>query len=485
MKGKDEIEALFSSTFEDFSVEPPADLKKSLDNKLFNKKAKVGYWIFGSIILLGLIVSLTLLNQETTSSIKNTSSSTYTSVNSSSEIKTNPLSQKNNQSINNDREVKKQINVEKQNVSVQAINNKEQVEQLKKADFNSKNINTKKSIANKVIKNRKSRKFKSRKVTTQHSILTKSDDGLLSSNKQDNFDSKDDVVDYTISNKLPKEEIVQSNSINYTDLAKTNEIEQKTKTDSVIIQKGIEDTIVNEQTAVVIDSNLNQLVKDPISKWLISARFGTGVGFNSFKNQNNYDLNEKKTFFLNVELTKMLNSNYSFTSGIQYDQNESLLSYKYDKIENLFLGFDTTYVPILDPNGATIGYNTNLNPKYGNTTLTNALQNRYSVIDISLPIYLGFSTKLNKQFYLDVNSGFLMGYQKGKLLSGTANINDPKFNHFGLKVCLRPQIRYEFKNVGISINTSIGYDILPAMNWSGVKRNRFYSNFGLGFHYSF
>lgn len=481
MKEKDEIEALFSSTFEDFSVEPPADLKKSLDNKLFNKKSKVGYWIFGSIILLGLIVSLTLINQGTSSSIKNS----FSSINSSSEIKTHPLTQKNNQSINSDNDVKKKT-IENNNIfSEQTINNKSQTQQVKKADINSKNINTKKSIANKVSTNRNSIKLTSRKVNTQQSILTKSDDGRLNSNKQDNFHSKYAVVDYSISNNLPKEEIVQSNSINNTDLAKTNEIEQKTKIDSLTVQKGIEDTIVNEPTAVAIDSNINQAAIDPISKWLISARFGSGVGFNSFKNQNNYDLNEKNTFFLNVELTKMLNSNYSFTSGIQYDQNESLLSYKYDKIENSFIGFDTTYIPILDSNGATIGFNTELNPNYENTTLTNILQNRYSVTGITLPIYLGFSTKLNKLFYLDVNSGFLIGYQKARLLSGTANINDPKFNHFGLKVCLRPQIRYEFKNVGISINTSIGYDVIPAMNWSGVKRNRFYSNVGIGFHYSF
>jgi hypothetical protein len=485
MKEKDEIEELFSSTFEDFSVEPPAEFKNSLDKKLFNKKSRYGFWILGSILLLGLISGLFLFNHSTSKTLKTTSNNSDVATPYSSELTSN-------HSVNKQNHTSKSITSQlKQKVE---LSNQPQIKSLEAELKNEKKditensiIRSKKDIStNKLTVKNKSTKVKSRRFNDKDKIDNKFEDNQTSIDVISNSTLKNGIIDNSITNNIPKEEINQSKSINETDLSKSNDIEQKAKNDSLATSdKSVEETKNVEQVAVAADTNVIQEVKDPISNWLISARFGSGVGFNSFKNQNIYDVNEKNTIFFNVELTKMLNSKYSFTSGIHFDQNESLLSYKYEKVETSFIGFDTTYIPILDSNGATIGYNQELNPKYENTSSTNVLQNRYSVTGITLPIYLGFSTKLNNNFYLDLNTGLLIGYQQAKLLSGTSNINDPKLNHFGMKVCLRPQVRYQFKKIGVSLNTSIGYDIIPAMNWSGVKRSRIYSNFGVGFHYSF
>ena len=91
MKQNDEIEDLFQSTFDDFSVDPPQNVKSSIDDALFNsggKKNRIAFY-FATFLIITSITGLILYNNSSTlkSSQKENRTTSVIKTNSSSSKK--------------------------------------------------------------------------------------------------------------------------------------------------------------------------------------------------------------------------------------------------------------------------------------------------------------------------------------------------------------------------------------------------------------
>jgi hypothetical protein len=109
----------------------------------------------------------------------------------------------------------------------------------------------------------------------------------------------------------------------------------------------------------------------------------------------------------------------------------------------------------------------------------------YSVLSFSLPFQFSISQQFGQKFYADIMAGGVVSYQSVRF-NKEANplISDLDYSKFGLKLCLRTQLRYQFSKFGVSLNSNFIHD------FSGIKnptnpRKRQLIDLGFGLHYAF
>jgi hypothetical protein len=84
---------------------------------------------------------------------------------------------------------------------------------------------------------------------------------------------------------------------------------------------------------------------------------------------------------------------------------------------------------------------------------------------------------------LDLSAGAILNLQGSRTNYEYLNTASRTVNQFGVKACLRSQLRYQFSNWGVSLNTNFGYDFKPVQSWDNVTRKRSYLDLGIGIHY--
>ncbi|MBI1836740.1 MAG: hypothetical protein HYR91_05690 [Flavobacteriia bacterium] len=505
MKKEDEIEDLFASAFEEFSVTPPTELKSSIERKIYGNSNKKMYWLFLSLAFIGLVTGLYIYNSSVSENNEEilTAQKTELLDNVNTIREENSLNKDSKQSVakiknigNSKKELKQSSKINQviplSNQSQNVTDFKHSPNDIGKDEPTSTNakdqlIRKKTPISTSSFSNQKKKK----KLKGNRIKYLKINDNLKTNNltaqlndsnnnsKFQNISNKDGLVPNLVAKKIGVE------------LEKDTSKSEKSNDGSGIqnISNNNSDSLLKQDENVSLNTVSIDTTKkeDPLTtqyNWMASIRFGTGFGSNYFPVKPAYNLTERNGYFLNIEASRLLNSKISIASGINLEKTENKFTYTYSDIDSTIIGYDTSYIPIIDSNGSTIGYTEVLNPNYSLLQKMMNLNNVYSVFNLSIPLYFGFTQKINTHAYFDLNAGLMLNYQSVKLSSGSKGVYDPVIRNFGATICLRPQFRYQFNQFGISLNSLLGYSLNPALNWGDVARKRIYTNFGIGLHYN-
>jgi hypothetical protein len=496
MKENDEIEDLFRSSFDDFSVEPPPHVKVSIDERIDFKKKNNSWRGFAFLMTVLFIAggvylfSASLFEKQAI-------------VSSNEEQMTNHSDSANESVTNETRNKKRSLNT--------SISEKSTVE-LKESTTNEISPNTHASISTKV--NLKSEKISTSFATVKKSKVArkvKTEKITPSSNlkMEDNPPSKSK---YTSQKKTQKK---RSNSIQKTATAESFKI----VTSEIAIANNPHNTLKNETETALLENNVISAVKEntpgtespkPVdslanmlntvnsikgtvsdslqtdtllkiptvthSKWMISSHFGSSKFSNKLASTSIYSLTESKSFYFNMEATRSLKHDFSTTFGFQTNQYVSELSKDVQTIEYFQNGYDSI---IIDTSLNTVIHLPHLDSTYTNSRL----QQFYNITNLSIPVYFGYTQHIFKGVFLDATAGALLSYQTAKFITSDLNSSSPTVRSFGVKMCVRPQLRYQFNRFGISISSNFGYDFIPTLNWTGISRKRSYVEFGIGLHF--
>ncbi len=490
MKEQDEIKDLFKDSFDGFEVTPPASVKINIDQKIsqIQAKGRLKWYFIAGISVLILVFTVFLFNRE-----KSDVSTTQLATNGISEYNDKPSNgiseygdktkatekneiegklnsaSKENQTIDNNSNAleKNKPALEKTNLKTskqldKTVNQQKtgNPKKIKNTSPNSNVKNTSKSNTNitftKKNKSKKSRsKYPNKKINPEE-ITPVMYENPYKLKTEDNIDGRETIVATLEKNVAVQNPYIDSNATANAD--SLNSIEN----DSL------------EENYLMADI---PKVKRP---WLFSLKTGTSIGFNQLSAAPALSLKEKSSFFIQTEFAYYLNSKMALSSGVNYQNNFENISQDQTVLgDSVILSYNYTYV--LDSMQTVV--DSIAIPVYGQDSTTINFANSYQVYSIGLPIMFQYSFEFNPKLFLDLSAGAILNIQGSRTNYEYLNTASRTVNQFGVKACLRSQLRYQFSNWGVSLNTNFGYDFKPVQSWENVTRKRSYLDLGVGIHY--
>lgn len=524
MKEQDEIEQLFKSTFEDFSAVPPASVKDAVDLSIARKKA----WSFRSfqiilsvsgLIVIGVVAAIWMNRtpqQKThlTSTEYNPTethldvaeaeieyNSTETDLNvmetGDNQQKANPSESVSNTNSSPQTETAKEVsrisNAKQANgaissefgSSVPANNdppskskrmaknpskNKE-VGKTRKNDNPSKNIQT---ASNLPVHSRKPGKQKN-----AASQKTKEEESQKSRNTSFIDPEETKIAQLVqLGGNNPAENTTPSNARNTPSpvknetLAKVDSLSGsgKTASDSIAAVQ-VKDSITNDPKKV-----------NRSNAFLFSMRAGSTLGFNRTKATDisyQFKLKEKNAVFIEGEAAWFMTPRLAIASGFRYQSWTENATKNYQITgDSVLNGYTPQYVY-----QDTVIIDTIYVPNYEFPVTQVSKQNSYKLYAISLPVMFMYSLELSPKLNLDLSAGGVFSVQGRRTMTENFDLGSSTVNSFGVKACVRTQLRYQFSQWGVSLNTNFGYDLIPVNARGGIQRTRTYLDFGIGLHY--
>ena len=506
MKEQNELEHLFSSTFDGFEVTPPSHIKSAIDESLFSAKTPVhkkrGFiWLFPLIgfFFIGSFITLSFNTRNHSTKISNSSSTQFanqTTYASAKDSKT--LNDTENQTIitknqyadsngnqsklaNEQHQFSGVNNTQKNKVEGKlndVKNNVKTSELFKKGGF--KNAINQPTNASKTQKSKTQKtKEKTQKASERSNVI----DDVMKDKLNDNFaltgKSTEDSATQTISKDLSKNE------------EKAKEDQNEKQEDATSINEKQKESVASVDTS---KSSIQPTQITPLftpSKWSIGLYTGTFFGVNSLSSNSNnyYEIKSPAGFNSSFEVNYGLNGKWSITAGLSYSTfNERISAVIYD----------TTFIP----NGTTVEY-IYLNPALQDSIIdsivtvnyiteiaeSNVAQKiNYSVF--SLPIYGSFSLFNKGNWSSSLMAGIRMNYNRAivtNLYEGIpgALISTPEIKQFGLSAALRPEITYSFVKFGLGVYLNTSFDLIPITRWTDIDKKRFDFGGGVVLKYRF
>jgi hypothetical protein len=212
------------------------------------------------------------------------------------------------------------------------------------------------------------------------------------------------------------------------------------------------------------------------SLWTISSHFGAARLYNQTSNSH-FTVVENQAFYCNVEASYSFQGNWNLSGGFQFNRESAQLHFSTVSKDSIAV-MDS----ILELPDSTFSFYTVYQP----TETTVKQDQLYKVASFQIPLYFGYSFAITDSWKLDLNGGILLAYQSGKQINSDPLVPTPMLRSFGFKTSFRPQLRYQLTNqFGISLHSNFGYDLRPALNWTETKRTRMYSELGVGLHFRF
>lgn len=490
MKEQDEIKDLFKDSFDGFEVTPPQSVKINIDQKIgqMQSRRKLKWFFYAGISALVLVITVLVFNQSknkvTTKSLASNGISQY------DDKPSNEISEYGDKTkASATSEIESKLNSpRKENQTIHKTSNSSE---NSKTSFEKTRTKTSKQLDKKIKKQKidnqnkiKNTSAKSNAKNTSKSKTkiskTKKKKTKKSSNKYPNKKIKPEEIKpvlYENEYRVRIEDDVDERETIVVNIEK-NYGEQKIPIDS--------NTISNiDSLQLIVNDSLEenkQLIEIEKAKrpWLFSLKTGTSLGFNKVNDQSTFSLKEKSSFFIQTEFAYYLNTKMAILAGVNYQNNfeyisqdqkiindSAIVSYDvsliYDSMQNVI---DSIVIPI-----------------YGaDTSIVNA-GNSYQVYSIGLPIMFQYTFELNPKLFLDLSAGAILNLQGNRTNYEYLNASSRTVNQFGAKACLRSQLRYQFSNWGVSLNTNFGYDFKPVQSWENVSRKRSYLDLGVGIHY--
>ncbi|MEN9997205.1 MAG: hypothetical protein RI922_195 [Bacteroidota bacterium] len=501
MKEQNELEHLFSSTFDGFEVTPPSHIKSAIDESLFSGKAPVhkkrGFiWLFPLIGFFFIVSFITLSFNTRNHSTKISNSSSTQLAN-----QTTYASAKDSKTVNNTEN--QTIITENQHADSNGNQSKLANEQHQFFGVNNTQKNKVEGKLNDVKNNVKtSELFKKGGFKNEINQPTKKSKNQKTKEKAQKASERSNVIDDFSKDKLNDNFALAVNSTedSETEAKSTNISKNEEKAKEGQNEKHEDATSINEkqkESVASVDTSKSSIQETQIaplfnpSKWSIGLYTGTFLGVNSLSSNSNnyYEINSPAGFNSSFEVNYGLNSKWSITAGLGYSTfNESVSAVIYD----------TTFIP----NGTTVEY-IYLNPALQDSIIdsivtvnyiteiaaSNAAQKiNYSVF--SLPIYGSFSLFKKGNWSSSLMAGIRLNFNKAtvtNLYEGIpgALISTPEIKQFGLSAALRPEITYAFGKFGLGVYLNTSFDLIPITRWSDIDKKRFDLGGGVVLKYRF
>jgi hypothetical protein len=481
MKEQDEIEQLFSSSFDGFEKAPPADVKTAIDASLFSggaatesKKRKGIIWWFA----LALVIGLTGLG----SVIYLSSKSEESNVNKS--IAENSLSEENSkdfESENLTQEQKNQSSNANSTKTTQTFDNSSSSKLIESKSTISLNASTQIISTTSSLENaKKQTKTKKIKSTFQkQSILTDNESTL-----------KDDYPNLSVAKSIPSkmmgdepsniqpdptfdlkgkdDETSNSTKKSSTDLAST-----VTKIDSTALtDSSSANNITSNDPAAIDNSKPN---KSPFSLTVYS---GATYGLSSLKqpSSGSFSMKEAVGFNSSIEMNYALNNRFGVGAGIDLNTRMDNFYRVTQVTDSVYLGLVPQYV--YDPQVPDSIIDTLYVEDYD--VVTNEIEQSQLIRHTSFAIPLSFNWNIYSKGRWNYRLGTVvrLAYVNNKLVSNDHNFEVPEFKKFSTRIALRPQVDYTFNKIAIGAYLNCGYDLLPTLKWTDIERKR--ADFGAG-----
>ena len=490
MKEQDEIKDLFKGSFDGFEVTPPASVKINVDQKVKQIQSirKMKWFLFAGISVFLLALTVLLFSQgenkatnanlasnrileyydKSTNGISQYGDKTKGTKNTEIESKLNSTSSKKQTTQitnNSSKNILKSVNSSKisnSNTSKKTdqTSNEQQATKQKKSknlisDSKTKNILEAENNHLQCIKKIKKDRNKNKKSKTEEIEVEKFENSYKM-RIDENVDGQE-----TIAATVEKNDQVQN---------KTIDSNMVSNIDSL---KGIANDSLEENKQILE-------IKKKKRTWLLSLKTGSSLGFNQVNGQSNLALKEKSSFFIQTEIAYYLNSKMAISSGFNYQNNLENISQDQTILgDSMIVSYN--YIYVLD--SMQIIVDSLAFPVYGQDSTAVNFENNYQVYSIGVPIMFQYTFDLSSKLFLDLSAGAILNLQGSRSNYEYLNTSNRTVNKFGVKACLRSQLRYQFSNWGVSLNTNFGYDFKPVQSWENVKRKRSYLDLGIGIHY--
>lgn len=505
MKKQDEIEELFSSTFANFESMPPLDVKAAIDDQLFNGKTPVtgrrkGFiWISSSIILIGIVSFFALKNGRNNSPVlaKNEISVQESSPTSptSETIKKESHKEVSPSKINNSqKKIITQFEEQKlpQEIELKANNSAKKNSKIENdSKFAGNNITLKKQI---ITRDKTSRTNKSKSNSIKNNpnkseskeVKNELSHSISQPEKSDNITEKYEIpMNCVFSDEVivAKNESIEKSNSSVENTFNENE-------NSVAEYSEVQDTTAqikwSEETGtptVLKGFDASQI--KALSPWSISIYSGGTFGSSFLNNSSNknYKMKEHVGFSTSLEANYRLNARLGVSAGIDMYSRKDVFYKVVPAGDSIITGYTTQYI-YLNPALQDSIIGTLLIPIYSVSAATNQEQ-LIQHVSYAIPISLSINLLDKGQWKMYLNTGLRISYVQNKLVSNPLGMVEPDFKSVGLRINMRPEITYSLKKFGIGCYLNLGYDAIPAIQWTDVKRNRVDYGFGLVLKYHF
>ena len=510
MKDFDNIEQLFSSTFKDDAVTPPARVKGNIDGKLFGaKRLRIIYASF--LLLFGIVAtSLFFYFQDNNESGKNN-----TALNQSESGKSNSNSNKVGANGNNtNKGSNNNTNIESNGLELVSSEN-EKEDALEKQD----------ALLKQLTKEEKERKAQKAKIDKIKNELIKmgytgygdperrdkysyNGDGKDDKNKLDETSdsfSENSGDEKTDTDKVLESALVSSGSNGPPDPDEIAHTNGEGKVEATVQPEGeIEVEALAllppydfpyqknslEQKDIANAPPEEEKIKDPFIQFTtVSLYSGLTGGRNRFNAigtpvlSTEYSMKESKGYSFSAEFgmkIKDLNSSIGFEYSQREEQYDINVS---DILDSTFVGIEWI-VTYPDPQDTTIVDSTMIDV-YDVTSSNETGLVRLKSQAFTVPLYVYWNPIIPGPIQLRFGVGVNLSYIKTQEIESGGYGSIVNHNNFGMSFMLRPEIRYPFGRYSVSIYGRAGYNAITGTSWNSVKRSRFEGGVGLSLKYCF
>lgn len=463
MEHNNDIDELFQTSFENFEVSPPAELKAKIDERLeFGKRRKRRFilWLFGGFVLAGGLLLAFLIPERG---------------HRPAQTAANQTGETSKEQPDSNTERVKFVK------SGNPAGNKMTGSDPGKHPENkgkTQNHNSGKAQKNPERENRYNRHKKKKDQISQNNSKNNTPlfEGTLSGEEKEKNAAQNPDHSHDPSQPEPEEQPADSASVASEETAK--------KADS-----SMKDSI----TQPVSDQKSGRKPLPPFSPLLIGLQFGLGKAFNS--GSTGLSVEERNPFYLHADVTYRFSPRIGGSTGINYFKHSETLSNSFtvtDTVETSATEYFTldTFEIVTDTSG-------NIDTNYfqitdsivvttytiENNTVTQ--QSVYRVSSFALPLMIYYQQRLTDRLFLDLMAGGVLSYQKLRF-EDTQNPDNQSVlvHHFGFRACLKTNIRYQFSRFGVSLNTNFSYDMKP-VSYQQASRKRQVIDYGFGVWYNF
>lgn len=508
MKKQDEIEELFSSSFEGFEKVPQMDLKASIDDRLFNddktgnRKRRGFYWILTLLFLPGITLFFGLIDFNEVKVTKPQNSEK--NIESKWKIVKEDRKDFSTEKENTIEYSRKSISKENYLFGFNFLLNDVKINN-ETPDYLSDNLSTmNKSFSNKENLN-SGRKTNERKPNTyispkQKKHKKKSNLKLTNSYDYINFPDFRKTKTKKVSNfnealRIEKTELIKTDGTYHfvhDEVQTVNTLEIENEGSLTYEQVDQSEDNDSDSTIKVDPFNIPTLTQggnpdtSKNSPWIFSLYSGGTFGINSLKNSLNkdYRLKEQIGFSTNLEVYYSFNSKIGISAGLDYSSRNDLLYKTVQNEDSVFTGYTIEYV--YDPVNQDSIVDTLTYANYEMQTTESEYNQIIHHTSFAIPISFSWTIYNKGNWSMRLNSGFRFSYVQNKLLSNELSV-EPFMRKFELRVNLRPQLIYTENKIGIGLYMNLGYDIISSITWSGLniylQRNRFDLGAGIVLRY--
>jgi hypothetical protein len=501
MKEQDEIKDLFKGSFDGFEVTPPASVKINVDQKVKQIQSirKMKWFLFAGISVFLLALTVLLFSQgENKATNANLASNRILEYDDKS---TNGISERGDKpskhisqygdktNMASCKEIDHKLNLpSSKNQTTQITNNssKSIVKSINPDKLSNSNTSKKTDQTSNEKQAAKQKKSKNVISASKTKNILEAENNHLQYNKKIKKDRNKDkkskiekieVEKFEKSYKMRIDENVDGQETIAATFEKNNQVQNKTIDSNMVSNidslKGIANDSLEENKQILE-------IKKKKRTLLLSLKTGSSLGFNQVNGQSNLALKEKSSFFIQTEIAYYLNSKMAISSGFNYQNNLENISQDQTILgDSMIVSYN--YIYVLD--SMQIIVDSLAFPVYGQDSTAVNFENSYQVYSIGVPIMFQYTFDLSPKIFLDLSAGAILNLQGSKSNYENLNTSNRTENKFGVKACLRSQLRYQFSNWGVSLNTNFGYDFKPVQSWENVKRKRSYLDFGIGIHY--